>query len=310
MQPIIAFPALAGMTYPQLEERVLMRILPDLKDIPGLPEADRAAVHVVMTSATRGCTDEIAAALPNLGLVISQGAGNDRIDVTALRQRGIQVRCVGEALTDDVADLAMALTHMISRGLVRADAFARSGAWQKGRFEVGDSLVGMTMGIAGLSGRIGQAIATRARASRMKIASLARSSNEGLDASLYDGWQALAQASDVLVLAVPGSADLKHVIGAPELAALGPKGRLVNVGRGTLVDTGALIDALENGTIAGAALDVLDTEPVVPDRLAALPNLVLTPHIGGQTWGHRARAARIAEDEVIAFLKARNVWAA
>lgn len=310
MQPIIAFPALAGMTYPQLEGRNLMRIVPDLKGISELSEADRAAVHVVMTSATRGCTDEIAAVLPNLGLVISQGAGNDRIDVAALQQRGIQVRCVGEALTDDVADLAIALTHMISRSLVRADTFVRSGAWQKGRFEVGDSLVGMTMGIAGLSGRIGQAIAARAKVSRMKIAGLARRSNEGLGASLHEGWQALAEASDVLVLAVPGSADLKHSIGAPELAALGPKGRLVNVGRGTLVDTEALIEALENGRIAGAALDVLDTEPVIPDRLAALPNVVLTPHIGGQTWGHRARAARIAEDEVIAFLAARNVWPA
>ncbi|WP_049730953.1 NAD(P)-dependent oxidoreductase [Rhizobium ecuadorense] len=310
MQPIIAFPALAGMTYPQLEGRDLMRIVPGLDDISALPDADRAAVRVVMTSATRGCTDDVAAVLPNLGFVISQGAGNDKIDLAGLERRGIKVRCVGEALTDDVADLAIALTHMISRNLVRADAFARSGAWQQGRFEVGDSLVGMTMGIAGLSGRIGQAIAARARVSRMKIAGLARTSNEGLGASLHDGWQALAQASDVLVLAVPGTADLKHIIGAEELAALGPKGRLVNVGRGTLVDTNALIEALENGTIAGAALDVVDTEPAIPERLAALQNVVLTPHIGGQTWGQRARGAKIAEDEVIAFLRAKGVWPA
>jgi len=306
MHPIIAFPALAGMTYPQLEARDLMRIVPGLDDIPTLPEAERAAVRVLMTSATRGCTDDIAAFLPNLGFVISQGAGNDRIETSALERRGVKVRCVGEALTDDVADLAIALTHMISRSLVRADAFARNGTWQQGRFEVGDSLVGMTMGIAGLSGRIGQAIAARARASRMKIAGLDRGSNAGLDASLHDGWRALAAASDVLVLAVPGTADLKHVIGAEELAALGPKGRLVNVGRGSLVDTNALIAALENGTIAGAALDVLDTEPVIPERLAALANVVLTPHIGGQTWGQRARGAKIAEDEVIAFLKAKD----
>ncbi|WP_245511501.1 NAD(P)-dependent oxidoreductase [Rhizobium leguminosarum] len=283
-----------------------MRIVPGLDDIPTLPEAERAAVRVLMTSATRGCTDDIAAVLPNLGFVISQGAGNDRIETSALERRGVKVRCVGEALTDDVADLAIALTHMISRSLVRADAFARNGTWQQGRFEVGDSLVGMTMGIAGLSGRIGQAIAARARASRMKIAGLDRGSNAGLDASLHDGWRALAAASDVLVLAVPGTADLKHVIGAEELAALGPKGRLVNVGRGSLVDTNALIAALENGTIAGAALDVLDTEPVIPERLAALANVVLTPHIGGQTWGQRARGAKIAEDEVIAFLKAKD----
>jgi glyoxylate reductase/hydroxypyruvate reductase 2 len=160
----------------------------------------------------------------------------------------------------------------------------------------------MTIGIAGLSGRIGQAIAARAATSRMKIAGLDRPSNAGLGATLHDGWLALAKASDVLVLAVPGTSDLKHVIGARELSALGPKGRLVNVARGNLVDTEALIEALETRRIAGAALDVLDTEPMVPARLAALPNVILMPHIGGQTWGQRARGARIAEDEVLAFL--------
>ncbi len=302
MKPILAFPPLAGMTYPKLDEADLVRIVPAPEEVSGLPEADRREVRVLMTSATRGCSADLAAALPNLGFVISQGAGSDKIDISALEARGVKVRCVGEALTDDVADLAMTLTVMLCRDLVRADAFARSGNWQKGRFEVGDSPVGMTMGIGGLSGRIGQAIAARASAARMKIAGLKRGSNEGLGAALYDGWEALAAASDVLVLAVPGTPDLKNVIGAQELAALGPKGRLINVGRGNLVDTEALIAALENNTIAGAALDVLDSEPVIPPRLAALPNVILTPHIGGQTWGQRARGALIAQDEVLAFL--------
>jgi len=302
MKPILAFPPLAGMTYPKLDEAGLVRIVPAPEEVSGLHEADRREVRVLMTSATRGCSADLAAALPNLGFVISQGAGSDKIDISALEARGVKVRCVGEALTDDVADLAMTLTVMLCRDLVRADAFARNGDWQKGRFEVGDSPVGMTMGIGGLSGRIGQAIAARASASRMKIAGLKRGSNEGLGAALYDGWEALAAASDVLVLAVPGTQDLKNVIGARELAALGPKGRLINVGRGNLVDTEALIVALENNAIAGAALDVLDSEPVIPPRLAALPNVILTPHIGGQTWGQRARGALIAQDEVLAFL--------
>lgn len=302
MKPILAFPPLAGMTYPKLDGAGLVRIVPAPEEVSGLPEADRREIRVLMTSATRGCSADLAAALPNLGFVISQGAGSDKIDISALEARGVKVRCVGEALTDDVADLAMTLTVMLCRDLVRADAFARNGDWQKGRFEVGDSPVGMTMGIGGLSGRIGQAIAARASASRMKIAGLKRGSNEGLGAALYDGWEALAAASDVLVLAVPGTQDLKNVIGARELAALGPKGRLINVGRGNLVDTEALIVALENNMIAGAALDVLDSEPVIPPRLAALPNVILTPHIGGQTWGQRARGALIAQDEVLAFL--------
>lgn len=299
MPQILAFPALAGMSYPQLEP--LWHIVPDAAAIAVLSAEVRAEVRVLMTSASRGCSAAMVGLLPALELVISQGAGLDRIDTGALAARGIRLRPVSETVTEDVADLAMALTQMLCRNLRSADAFARSGAWAGQRFDLGDSLVGMTMGIAGLSGRIGQAIAARARVSGMQIAGLDRASNAGLGV-LQDGWQALAAASDVLVLAVPGTDDLAGVIDARVLAALGPKGRLVNVGRGTLVDTPALIDALETGRIAGAALDVLDSEPQVPARLAALNNVILTPHIGAQTWGQRARAAALAEAEVLAFL--------
>ena len=303
MHPVLAFPALAGMSYPRLENSGLLRVVPGPDDVRTMPAADRTEVRVLMTSATRGCSAEIADSLPNLALVISQGAGQERIDTAALAKRGVRVRCVSEALTDDVADLAMTLTHMLCRDLVRADAFARGGEWRRGRFALGDSVVGMTMGIAGLSGRIGRAIAMRATASRMKIAGLNRPSNADLGASLHDSWCALAAACDVLVLALPGTPDLRHIIGAHELAALGTKGRLVNVARGSLVDTDALIQALEDRSIAGAALDVLEDEPEVPERLSALPNVILTPHLGAQTWGQRARGAKIAEDAVLSFLE-------
>jgi lactate dehydrogenase-like 2-hydroxyacid dehydrogenase len=302
MQPVLSFPALAGMAYPRLAKRGLIRFVAEPEDAANLAAVERDVVRVLMTSASRGLPAQVAAALPNLGLVISQGAGQDKFDLAVLGARGIRLRSVGEAVVDDVADLALALTHVLVRDLIRADAFARSGTWRTSRFEVGDSVVGMTMGIAGLSGRIGQAIASRAKASRMSIAGLDRPSNQGLGARLCAGWRELAEASDVLVLAVPANPSLKHVVNAEVLAALGTKGRLINVGRGSLVDTSALIEALERKTIAGAGLDVLETEPEVPPRLAALPNVVLTPHIGAQTWGQRSRAARIAEDEVLAYL--------
>lgn len=288
------------MRYPRLQALGLVTVVTRTADLIDLPHSQ--AVRVLMTSASRGCTDAMIAALPNLGLVVSQGVGQDKIDKPALERRGIVLRSVGEAATDDVADLAMALTQILCRGLVRADAFARGGAWTADRFEMGDSLVGMTMGIGGLSGRIGQAIAARAKVSRMQIAGLNRGSNANFDAQLFDTWADLARASDVLVLALPSTPDLTHVIDADILAALGPKGRLINVARGNLVDTDALITALESKTIAGAALDVLEGEPIVPPRLAALPNVVLTPHIGAQTWGQRARAAEIAESEILAYL--------
>ena len=301
MKTVLTFPALAGMAYCALSEQALMRVVPSLESIPTLPEADRAAVRVLLTSASRGCSVAMIESLPNLGFVVSQGSGLDKIDQSALKARGIRFRNIGETQTEDVADLAMALTQMLCRRLLQADRFARSGGWVTSRFDLGDSLYGMTMGIAGLSGRIGQAIAVRAKASGMQIAGLNRPSNIGLG-NLHDGWQMLAGASDILVLAVPGTNDLTRVIDAPVLAALGPKGRLVNVGRGNLLDTEALIAALETGAIAGAALDVIDSEPNVPARLAAQPNVILTPHIGAQTWGQRARAAKIAETEVLAYL--------
>lgn len=299
---ILSFPTLQGMTYPRIEELGGMEAVKDEAELLGLSRDVRSRIRVLMTSATRGCSAAIADALPQLGLVVSQGAGQDKIDLPALAQKGIRVRSVGEGLTDDVADLAMALTNMLSRNLLNADAFARGGDWQNARFGTGQSLVGATIGIAGLSGRIGQAIAKRAVASRMKLAGLSRKSNEGLDAQLYGSLLELARASDVLVLAMPGGAGVRHIVGKRELEALGPLGRLVNVGRGDLVDTDALIEALEKNTIAGAALDVLEGEPRVPERLAKLRNVILTPHIGGATFGARSRGAQIAEDEVMAYL--------
>lgn len=299
---ILAYPALVGMQYPRLEASYGICSVADEATILQMSEEKRQAVKVFMTSATRGCSVTIARALPNLRLVVSQGAGKDKFDVAGLEEGGIRVRFVGEGLTEDVADLAMALTQMIMRNLHLADPFARSGEWVRNRFPPGESLVGKTMGIAGLSGRIGQAIERRARAAQMAIATLRRPSTEGLNASLYDTFIGLAQASDVLVLAVPGGGPLRHAIGTAELEALGPNGRLVNIGRGDLVDTNALIDALERKVIAGAALDVVDGEPVIPERLAALTNVIFTPHIGGATLGARERGAKIAEDEIVAFL--------
>lgn len=272
-------------------------------EILTLPTPHLRAARVLVTSATRGASVETMKSLPGLRLVISQGAGIDRFDTDYLRSRSIRLRPVGEALTADVADLAMALTQMASRKLVQADRFARDpNGWPLGRFDVGHSLYGATMGIAGLSGRIGKAIARRAVAAGMTIATLNRASTASLGVELCEDMGALAAVSDVLMLVLPGRPELKHIVGASELAALGATGRLVNVGRGDIVDTDALIEALENNTIAGAALDVLEGEPRVPARLAKLPNVTLTPHIGAATWGARTRAAAIIEDEALSAL--------
>ncbi|MCK8786102.1 2-hydroxyacid dehydrogenase [Roseomonas sp. NAR14] len=299
---VLCFPALPGGSYPCLVARGLLQEVADAAAIAALPSSERAAVRVLITNATRGCDAALLALLPGLELLISLGAGLDRIDRPALAARGVALRAVGEALTEDVADLAMALTLMTARRLVAADAFARGGAWQGARFAPGRSLAGATMGIAGVGGRIGQAIRRRAEAARMHVVGLARPSAEGLGIALLPDMAALAAASDVLMLVLPGGAGLRHVVGTPVLRELGPDGILINVGRGELVDTTALIAALEQGMIAAAGLDVLEGEPAVPAALAALPNVTLTPHIGGATLGARARAAAIAEETVLDLL--------
>jgi glyoxylate reductase/hydroxypyruvate reductase 2 len=302
MPPVLAYPALAGAEYPRLDELGVRQIVDSPEALLALPEDRRRGVKVLITSASRGCDERIVDALPDLAFVLSQGVGEDKLDHAALVRRGIVLRTLGESVTEDVADHAMCLMQVMCRRLLQADAFARYGDWKTARFSPGESLYGKTLGIAGLSGRIGQAIAKRARASGMRLAALDRASNRSLGALLCDGWQALAEESDILVLAVPGTRELEHVVNARVLAALGPSGRLVNVGRGSLVDTEALIAALESRAIAGAALDVLETEPDVPPRLAALETVVLTPHMAANTWQQRARGAKIAEQEALSFL--------
>lgn len=299
---VIFYDVLPGARMPKLVEAGRLRPVAGPAAVAELSEAERAEVAVLITMANTGCDAAMLARLPNLRQVISLGAGTDKLDFAGMAARGIAVRPVGEALTDDVADLAMGLAIMAGRDLVQADGFARGGAWAaKGRFRPGKTLSGSTMGIAGL-GRIGQAIAARAQAARMTVVGLDRPSARGLGFQLFPTMRDLAAASDFLVIVLPGGAETRSVVGKPELEALGSEGILVNVGRGPQVDTQALIEALESGTIAAAALDVLDGEPAVPARLAALPNVILTPHIGGATWGARARAAAIAEAEALQTL--------
>ncbi len=299
---VLTFPKLPGMEFPRLVALAGLREIADRAALADIPAAERGDVRVLITNAQRGCDAATLDLLPNLQQLISLGAGVDRVDHAALAARNVTLRPIGEALTDDVADLAMALTLMVARRLRDADTFARDGAWQGSRFAPGRSLSGATMGIAGLGGRIGRAVARRAVAAEMTVIGLARPSAENLGFALLPDLTTLAAQSNVLTLCLPGGAPMRHLVNAGVLAALGPDGILINIGRGELVDTAALITALQTNAIAGAGLDVLEGEPVVPPALAALPNVILTPHIGAATWGARQRAAKIAEAEALATL--------
>ena len=237
--------------------------------------------------------------LPNAKVVAVFGVGYDGVDVQAAIEHGIPVTHTPDVLTDDVADLAMGLVLSVGRAIPQADQFVRAGQWPNGPMALGRRVSGARLGIVGL-GRIGKAIALRARAFGMSIAYTARSEKPESGFKFFLTAKELAANVDFLVVITPGGAGTKHLINADVLKALGPSGFLINVARGSVVDEEALIEALQNGTIAGAGLDVFASEPHVPQALWSLPQVVLTPHIASATSQTRQAMADLAFANMLA----------
>jgi lactate dehydrogenase-like 2-hydroxyacid dehydrogenase len=231
--------------------------------------------------------------LPNLKLVAVFGVGYDGIDAKAAVERGVMVTHTPGVLSDDVADLAMGLVLAVSRQIVQADQHVRRGRWPQGPMPLGRKVSGSRMGIVGL-GRIGAAIARRALAFDMSVAYTARTEKPGSGYQFYPTAEQLAAAVDFLVVITPGGQGTRHLINGAVLSALGPKGYLINVARGSVVDELALIEALQAGRIAGAGLDVFAAEPHVPEALWGMPNVVLTPHMASATDQTRRDMADLA----------------
>jgi len=239
----------------------------------------------------------LIAALPALEIVSIMGVGYDGVDVAAARSRGVVVTHTPDVLNDDVADLAIALMLNVARRIPQADRHVREGRWPLGSVPLATKMSGARLGLVGM-GRIGQAIAQRALAFGMRIAYTARTPKPALPYAFHATPRELAAASDFLVVITPGGAGTRKLIDAAVLSALGPQGYLVNVARGSVVDEAALVAALQNGTIAGAGLDVFEHEPNVPEALRALDNVVLTPHIGSATRATRQAMADRAFDNL------------
>lgn len=236
---------------------------------------------------------ELLAQLPNLKVVSVFGVGYDGVDTEAARERGVCVTHTPDVLSDDVADLAIGLMLSIARRIPQADQHVRAGRWPSGPMPLGRKVTGARLGIVGL-GRIGKAIARRAQAFDMSIAYTARSEKPESGYHYYPSPKALAAEVDFLVVITPGGAGTRHLINAEVLSALGPNGFLINVARGSVVDESALIQALQSGLIAGAALDVFENEPNVPAELWSLGNVVLTPHMASATQQTRQAMADLA----------------
>lgn len=231
--------------------------------------------------------------LPNLKVVSVFGVGYDGIDIQAAMAMGAGVSHTPDVLTDDVADLALGLLLSVGRGIPQADQYVKTGRWPTGPMPLATKVSGTNLGIVGL-GRIGKAIARRASAFDMKISYTARTEKPDSGLTFYPDAVSLAKQVDFLIVITPGGDGTRYLINAEVFKALGSKGYLINVARGSVVDQDALVDALANGTIAGAGLDVFANEPHVPEALWTMKNVVLTPHMASATVQTRQAMADLA----------------
>lgn len=265
----------------ELGSRYQVLFSPEGAGPEALAEAQALGVEGVVTNGSIGLPAACLEHLPGLRVIACFGAGFENVPLAAARARGIALAHAPGTNTQTVADHALGLMLALARGLIAADRAVRSGQWTRARAPR-PTLSGATLGIIGL-GNIGTAIAKRAAAFDMDIAYHTRRPRNAVPWQHVGDPVTLARSSDFLVAACPGGAATRHLIDRRVLAALGPEGFLVNIARGSVVDTEALIEALLQGTIAGAGLDVVAGEPEVPSALLACPNLVLTPHMAGRS---------------------------
>lgn len=269
-------------------------------------------VEGMVTSARAGFDDALLSRLPKLRVISSFGVGLDTLDVPAAKKRGIPVGYTPDVLTDCVADIAFGLLLSIGRRIPEGDRFVRAGKWvQKPpvAFPLGRQVSRAKLGILGL-GRIGQAVARRASGFDMQVRYSGRRPVEGVPYGFEPQLVELARWADFLVIATTGGPETRHMVDAEVLQALGRKGFLVNIARGTVIDEQALLKALQEKAIGGAALDVFEREPEVPEGFFALDNVVLLPHIASATVETRAAMGQRVLDNLSEFFAGRALVSA
>ena len=247
--------------------------------------------------------------VPRCRMLGNFGVGYNHIDVAAATRAGIVVSNTPGAVTDATADIALMLILMTARRAGEGERLLRSGRWEGWHPTqmLGRHVTGKTVGIVGM-GRIGKAIARRCHhgfGMTVRFVNRSAVADTGVPADQVATLAELAGDVDFLVVAVPGGAATRHLIGADVLQAMQPTAILINIARGDVVDEAALISALEHGTIAGAGLDVYEREPEVPVRLRALENAVLLPHLGTAALEVREAMGLLAVDNLIAFAEGR-----
>ena len=282
-----------------LDARLSVTTLAQLEQDPSLA----GTIRGIVTRSNYAVPAELIDRLPALRIVSTCGVGYDQIPIAHAHARDVVVTHTPDVLNAAVAELGVGLLLGLLRKLPAADRHVREGRWPAGTVPLATSLSGKRVGIAGM-GRIGQELAWRLEPFGVELGYYARHRREALPWHFDPDLTALARWADILILLLPGSAQTAGIVDAAVLDALGPEGYLVNIARGVVVDEPALLDALENRRIAGAALDVFDHEPDIDPRFLALDNVVLSPHIGSATRETRAAMMQLTLDNLEQYLTA------
>src|SRR6201985_2756550 len=265
------------------------------------PEVTARMRGMAVTYHTVVANKESLARFPKLEMIASFGVGYDHVDAAYARENNIMVTNTPDVLTEEVADVAMGLLITTLREFVKADRYLRSGLWTTQQFPLSvGSLRDRRVGMVGM-GRIGQAIGRRLDACRVPVVYHSRNPADGVSYKHYPDLIEMAKAVDTLVLILPGGASTANMINADVMKALGPRGVIINVARGSVVDEQALVAALKSGTILAAGLDVFANEPAVPDELKAMQNVVLLPHIGSASVVTRNAMDQLVVDNLKAW---------
>jgi lactate dehydrogenase-like 2-hydroxyacid dehydrogenase len=292
--------------YPQWDEEPLNEAFAvhryfEAEDKAGFLSKVGPEIRGIATRGELGANRAMIDACPNLEIISVYGVGFDAVDLSACRERGIRVTNTPDVLTNDVADLGVAMMLCHSRGMIGAETWVKDGSWAaKGLYPLKRRVWGRRAGVLGL-GRIGYEVAKRLKGFDMEIAYSdvgPKSFAEGME-FIADPVK-LAERSDFLFVTLAASADTRHIVGREVIAALGPEGMLINISRASNIDEEALLDALESGSLGSAALDVFEGEPKLNPRFLKLDNVLVQPHHASGTIETRKAMGQLVRDNLTA----------
>jgi hypothetical protein len=273
----------------------------------GIETCAGAGITAVVTSVRHGCKAALIERLPDLRAVCSWGVGYETLDVAAARARGIVISNTPDVLNDCVADLAWGLLIAAARRVAEGDRYVKGGQWRTiGAFPLSMRVSGKRLGVLGL-GRVGEAIARRGSGFSMEVRYHNRRERPAVPYAYAPSLLALASWADFLVVACEGGPATRHLVSAEVIDAVGPQGIIVNIARGSVIDQPAMVQALDDGRLGGAGLDVLEDEPAVPPVLMGMDQVVLMPHVGSATRETRRAMGQLVLDNLASFMAGRGL---